>query len=365
MPYRRVRLPPVAALTVAGAAAVVAVVLVVASSSRSPASLPRRSAPLATQQGTEHLAPPLPSPRIGTAMAYDGFRHEVVLFGGVNSSDLSPTQPLNDTWTFQDRRWTERDPITRPGPLSGAHMAYDALTHDCLLVWSGGRDGLAVTWQWDGTTWSRLSDVPFGADEGFEGLASDPTSGHLLLISAFGTANDVHTHTWTWDGRVWTLQHPAQALPLPQGNVTLATIGARGADRLRPGILALVPIGSGVAETWVWDGSTWAERAPGAAAPDITFDATMAEDPTTGEVVLIGSGDPVNGGNGPTWLWDGTSWQQAGFAPLTGNGATSALSDSARLHAIVFGDRTPDGRSNTFDVLWSFNGRQWDSQLPA
>jgi hypothetical protein len=103
----------------------------------------------------------------------------------------------------------------------------------------------------------------------------------------------------------------------------------------------------------------------GATPPYIPFDATMAEDATIGDVVLIGVGDPVDGGNGPTWVWDGRAWNQSGLAPLIGNGATTALADSASAHAIVLGDRTPDGRSNEFNVLWTFTGRSWDSGMPS
>jgi hypothetical protein len=298
-------------------------------------------------------------------MAYDGFRHNVVLFGGVDANDLTATQTLNDTWTFQGQRWTERDPSTRPGPLAGAQMAYDEVTHGCLLVWSGSRAGLATTWQWDGTTWSRLPNVPFGTDESFQALASDPTTGHALLVSTVITANDLQVHTWTWDGREWALRHPPQPLPAPEGTVTLASIGATAGDRLGRGILALVPIAQGNTETWVWDGATWSPRAMGATPPYIPFNATMAEDPATESVTLIGVDDPVNGGNGSTWLWNGQTWSQSGVAPLIGDGATAAMSDDVTGHAIVFGDRTPDSRANEFNVLWIFDGQGWDSGRPG
>jgi hypothetical protein len=298
-------------------------------------------------------------------MAYDELRHEVVLFGGVAANVLSATHTLNDTWTFQGRRWTEQDPITRPGPLSGGHMAYDEVTHDCLLVWSGSRTGVATTWQWDGTTWSRLPDVAFGANESFQALASDPTTGHVLLTSTVITPNDLQVHTWTWDGQAWTLRHPTQPLPAPEGTMTLASIGAAAGDRLGRGILALVPIALGNTETWVWDGATWSPRATGATPPYIPFNATMAEDPATESVTLIGVGDPVNGGNGSTWLWDGTAWTRSGVAPLIGDGSTTALSDGATARAVVFGDRTLDSRSNEFNVLWTFDGHGWNSGRPG
>jgi hypothetical protein len=300
-------------------------------------------------------------------MAYDAFRHEVVLFGGRGSSEASPGQALNDTWTFKGGHWTRRDPVIRPGPLAGAQMAYDARSHDCVLAWAGVGNGPAVTWTWNGSTWARTGDVPLAVDESFQSLAADPSSGDLLLISVADlTSGPRQLHTWTWDGRAWTLRQPAQQLPAGNGPTTLATIGTSPGDRLGHGVVAVVPIGSqGDTQTWVWNGSTWSQRTPAAASPPFNLDVTLAEDPATQQLLYIGAGDTVGGGNGPTWVWNGTTWHEAGPAPLIGNGATSALSDSASAHAIVFGDRTADSSSNQFDVLWTFNGQAWVSGDPA
>lgn len=94
--------------------AVVIAIVAVAMDRRSTAS----PAPLGKLPGAERLAPPIPPAREGAAMAYDAFRHEVVLFGGTTFG--TPQATLNDTWTLQGRRWTEREPRTRPGPLSVA-----------------------------------------------------------------------------------------------------------------------------------------------------------------------------------------------------------------------------------------------------
>jgi hypothetical protein len=304
-------------------------------------------------------------------MAYDAFRHDVVLFGGVGGSDFS--QPLNDTWTFQGRRWTERDPVTRPDPLGSAQMAYDDRTHTCLLVWSGQRTGPAVTWSWDGTTWSRVLDVPFGVNETLQALASDPATGHVLLISVVTAINNLSptpTRTWTWDGRAWTLRQPPQPFPVVPvasfSGPTLASIGARAPGRLGRGVLAVFDNGDGTTRTWFWDGSTWSQRAVGPTPPYYPLGATMAEDAASEDVVLIGWGDGA-GDPGSTWLWDGTRWREAGPAPFLNflYGGTSTLSDSASAHAIVIGDRNPGGQPSQFDVLWTFDGHEWVSDRPA
>lgn len=331
-----------------------------------------RTGPPPTPSGSEKsgfLAPPVPPSREGTAMAYDAFRSEVVLFGGSTFGDHSVR--LNDTWVLRGWHWTERDPVVRPGPLDGAQMAYDAATHSCLLVWSPPDGGLAVTWRWDGSTWIRLPNVPFVANEGIEAVVSDPTTGHVLMISVVTSpvvnVPPTAVHTWTWDGDTWSLRHPQRSFPVTNGRPTLATVGARVPDRLGRGVLAVFTAEDGTTQTWLWDGMNWSLRARDVSAPP--YDAlavTMAEDPATQSVVLIGVGDAL-GEIGSTWVWNSTAWRQAGPAPLVDSlyGGAWALTDGRSDHAIVIGHGAPDLRPNKFDVLWSFDGQGWVRNRPA
>ena len=301
-------------------------------------------------------------------MAYDAFRHQVVLFGGMSGSD--PSSALNDTWTFQDRRWAKRDPVTRPGLLAFGHMVYDDGTHSCLLVWPGYGGGPTATWTWDGTTWIRSPDVPLAANEILQAVAADPTTGHALLISLVGGANGgspSQTHTWTWDGRAWTLRQPTHRLPVWGSLPTLASMGAGAPGRLGRGILAVFgdTDANAPTQTWVWGGSTWSQVVGATMPPDDPLGTTMAEDPTTEEVVLI-AGSPA-GGNGSTWVWDGTAWHEAGAAPLvnSGDAGETAMLDGASDHAILIGERSPDSRSTQLDVLWTFTSEGWVTDRPA
>jgi hypothetical protein len=90
----------------------------------------------------------------------------------------------------------------------------------------------------------------------------------------------------------------------------------------------------------------------------------MADDPATGDVVLIGLGDAL-GGVGATWLWNGAMWRQGAPAPLiqSSYGAGFVLTTASTV--IVIGERSLDSTSNILDVLWTFDGRGWVSDRPA
>lgn len=82
-----------------------------------------------------------PSARWKAAMDYDARRNVTVLFGGEDSSGLSP----NLTWDWNGTAWTQED-NSGPSARSGAQMAYDAVRRVSVLF--GGNNGGAL-----GDTW--------------------------------------------------------------------------------------------------------------------------------------------------------------------------------------------------------------------
>src|SRR5262249_31265861 len=74
-----------------------------------------------------------PAPRYNHAVAYDGQRNVLVLFGGSNSQSEAPGIPLGDTWEFDGSAWHHRD-ATGPSPRRSHAMAYDSLRHVVVLV---------------------------------------------------------------------------------------------------------------------------------------------------------------------------------------------------------------------------------------
>src|SRR5678815_1066310 len=96
-----------------------------------------------------------PVPRDWAAMAYDGARQRVVLFGGRTASQTC----LNDTWEWDGATWTQRV-APGPAPRYSHGMTYD--TQRQRIVMFGGFDCglsgvLADTWEWDGAAWTIRS----------------------------------------------------------------------------------------------------------------------------------------------------------------------------------------------------------------
>jgi hypothetical protein len=89
------------------------------------------------------------------ALAGDGQRHLLVLFGG-----NSAAQPAaGDTWTYNGTAWSKQAPAQSPPVRDDAAMIYDGDHHLSVLfgglgLTEGQAGPLNDTWSWDGSNWT-------------------------------------------------------------------------------------------------------------------------------------------------------------------------------------------------------------------
>jgi hypothetical protein len=81
---------------------------------------------------------PSPPGRYLHAMAYDSWRRQVVLFGG-----LATVSEFNDTWIWNGAAWTRKVPATAPPPAWNFAMDFDA-TRGVVVLFGGERHGPTV-----------------------------------------------------------------------------------------------------------------------------------------------------------------------------------------------------------------------------
>ena len=131
-----------------------------------------------------------PSPRSGSAMAYDAATHTVVLFGGIGANGT-----LGDTWTWNASAWTQQASAS-PSPRYGASLAYDNTLGD-LVLFGGTNDvtNLDDTWLWNGTYWSAATSSTSPVSRSAASMAYDADA-HALVL--FGGTNGVSSFDDTW-----------------------------------------------------------------------------------------------------------------------------------------------------------------------
>jgi hypothetical protein len=153
-----------------------------------------------------------PDPRTFPTMVYDAARSEIVLFGGnrvLFGDSTHPAAMLGDTWVLRGDTWCARSADGPPARAEAA-MAYDPVRRRTVLF--GGRDEVAGqtirlgdTWEWDGSSWTRVNTTGPSARSGAV-MAYDPRRRAIVL---FGGSGGPRGDTWTWNGREW------DSVPMP------------------------------------------------------------------------------------------------------------------------------------------------------
>ncbi len=249
---------------------------------------------------TERAASPAPAARRETALTYDRDRGRVVLYGGLTDSAY-PWR--SDTWEWDGRRWTPRDPSRSPRVLTGHRLAYDRVRKRTVLFGGQACPTPRSTWEWDGTDWDlkTVAESPRGRTR--HAMFFDPNRGTVVVMGGVSTDGACRTgppldDMWEWDGSRWSLI-TVSPRPSARAGAAVAYDEARRRVVLYGGTDAA---SFRLNDTWEWDGSTWQLRTPTQTPAHREFFA--AYDARRQRVVL-------HNGNDPPWEWDGTNWQPA------------------------------------------------------
>lgn len=337
---------------------VVIVVLAVlaAGCGRSGSAAPSSSA--TTQATPSPKAYATPPGRSFAAMAYDARTHELMMYGGF--TELSQAGVLNDTWAWDGKGWTPRNPRTVP-TIQNPSMTYDAANGELLMVGSEvtGQTGRNSVWSWTGGDWVQQfvwttpgcgkscppsTTLPFAAGA----VTYDSSRSRVLMLA--GAPGGPGAETWTWDGAKWAKIATAHRPTLLSCCVT--------PDRSTGHLLALGYYGDwgGINRVWIFDGSDWTLSST--STP--TGEAMVIDDPSTGRPLLVRSNETAGNASPGTWSWNGSAWQRLDVMTPAFRSGSSLGYDAADKQVILFGGR--DAYGNTVSDTWVWNGRAWLKQ---
>jgi hypothetical protein len=309
-------------------------------------------------------------------LAFDPQTRSVVLFGG-----YGPYGSLDDTWSWDGRRWHQLHPSSSASGRAEAAMAYDPALHQVVML-SGsastpltdpcqrpaGRPPVCVPptmfrdvspgtdlWGWDGQSWNRRAAGGTGAPDPQGGMVSRP-DGTLLVVAG--------TSTWTYDGRSWTNRtHGSDTMQTPVGiAVDPASQRLIAVERYQPGVC--MPH-SGCAQpaymrTFTWTGRAWKD----------VSDVGTPNPAGTGQRISGLVADPVDGGllmlaaDHSTWERASNGhWRQVASvaeSPTTLD-RMNLVADPAAGQVVGFGGARV-GHGSAFAAgndTWVWNGRVW------
>lgn len=250
-----------------------------------------------------------PGPRTFPAMAYDHLRRVVVLFGGnrvLFGRSQDENRFLNDTWEWDGHSWRQTK-VVGPSPRAEAAIAFDGKRGRMVLFGGHNRSGIAGsrlgdTWEWDGKKWIEMK-VTGPTHRNGAAMVYDSVRGKIVLFGG-STAESVSGETWEWDGKQWTQNQAA----LVQGrfNCVMAYDSARQKVIRFGGRYAGKPIG----DTWEYDSKRWVQiRSTG---PTPRNHAAMVYDSKRKTIVLFGGHDLGLQDEvhvlGDIWEWNGDKW---------------------------------------------------------
>ncbi|MGQ0796780.1 MAG: Kelch repeat-containing protein [Methanobacteriota archaeon] len=321
------------------------------------------------------LRPPqAPSPRRGTAMAYDAGSGRIVLFSG-NADSV-----VDDTWSFdfEANRWSLVTTAAAPRFRFWHALAYDGAKDRVVLyggatIFTRSPEPVDETWAFDleSAQWTLMSPSPKPPRLYGHGMSYDPVSGRTVLFGGFTSipspfpgGGGVVDQTWSYDLGADTWTPRSQAAP-PSARWGHAMTYVPDADRI---VLfgGNTLLGSSD-ETWSYDeaADTWTNLNP-PVRPIPRYGHAMAYDVQSKRLILFGGG-PLGGLFGDTWSYDvaSNSWTQ--MQPATGplgRRSHAMAYDGQSDRVILFGGSGPLGDT---DDTWSYDvdTDTWTEMAPS
>lgn len=298
-----------------------------------------------------------PSDRYGSGFAYDSAAREVVLFGGGYTPGSGGVIPFGDTWVFHNGSWhnlTSSLPLA-PSARVDAALVYDAADGYLVLFGGlGGVNGLYVlndTWKFQNDRWTNITTAFAPSARSDASITYDSTLQEVVLFGGCTTTScSVAAHDlWSFHHGKWAHVKTTGKVPPGRGDAAFAYNAATGSILLFGGWTTAVRY----SDTWQFANGTWTKLAL-SAHPSPRLAAAMAYSPSLGGIVLFG-GKYLGHFYQDTWEFLGGKWNNV-TAKLPGAPSSRAYEmmtyDPATGSVVMFGGQTTF--PGTLDDTWVF-----------
>ncbi len=233
--------------------------------------------------------------------AYSAANAGTLLFGGATPSNAV----LGDTWLYAAGQWRQ---LTSSGPSPRAFLAMAPLPNGRVLLFGGQTDANSSassqsdTWEWNGSTWTRLAVSGPSARAGHT-MVLDRTRSRVVLFGGLDAAGVSRQDTWEWTGGSW-VQVATSGPPASFGQ-------ASAYDPVWGETIIFGGVGNAAAETWAWNGASWRRAATGGITA--RYYPAMAFDENLGRIVLFGGFAGGADVMGDSYFWTGSAWAPTGI----------------------------------------------------
>lgn len=284
-----------------------------------------------------------PGPLQDGEVAYDSKRNKIVLFGGASGyRGDNQWDYVNDTWEWDGETWTKMSSDLYPPARLDHAIAYDENRNVIVLFGGLGQNGrLADTWEWDGNSWvEKTTEIQPNPRSGHE-MVYDPVRKKVVLYGGYSDPA-FYNDAWEWDGTNWYRINLNTEAPV----ASVFALSVNTDENFIFGLLSGTPGG-----TWKWEKDTWTRLYPGS-EPSNRSSTTMVYDPTRKVFVTFGG---VIGSSlaSDTWMFDGTNWAEYTNSRIhpSARSDMTIWYDPFRQRVVLFGGRDD---SNVYNDMWEF-----------
>ncbi len=131
-------------------------------------------------------------------MAYDPNSRQLILFGG-NVGTYYRNSLSNETWSWDGKTWSRLTPKDVPSPREGSAFAFDS-TSTTLALFGGAGRALPPdnrTWGWTGHNWANVSPKASPPGNAFMTLVFDAATDQSIMFgSLYPVAMQPDDQTW-------------------------------------------------------------------------------------------------------------------------------------------------------------------------
>jgi hypothetical protein len=270
--------------------------------------------------------------------------------------------------------WSQAATPLAPPARSSAALAYDGATQQvvlfggimtCQSTCPAGPGLFGDTWTWDGKTWTQLHPLQLPGPRSGAAIAYDAGRHVVVLFGGSGTGYGTGLRdTWVWNGQNWLKEYPAVSPPA-RTNASMAYDVATHQVILFGGYDFSAGYPGAMNDTWAWNGTTWTLLRP-LTSPPARVGASLAYDEARGQLVLFGGSPSPANFLGDTWTWDGRNWtQQTATGPYAKSGAAIAYDADTKTLILVGGNGCTMGCVGMDHEMWSWDGASWTQLAPA
>lgn len=265
-----------------------------------------------------------------------------------------------EVWSYDGSSWTRLGAQNFNGAWTVATQYVLSMTNDGtnLYVGLGSAASRGEVWRWNGTSWTQIGGgVGMNGSWGntIESVRELKYMNGKLYAGTGDTAGDAHV--WEFNGTSWTRiggdglngSWPASTYEYV---FSLATDGTN--------IYAGLGSGTGDAEVWTWNGSSWSK---------IGGDGLNGSWPTTQGYIVrtlmfdggsLYAGVQNSAGDGMYYKWDGSAWTMLGGKLINGSWGYNGLASVDVMQ--VQGEYLYAGTGRAIDgnaTVYRYDGNEW------